>query len=355
MKKIRKYVVVAGTLLFTLLVGCGDSFSKSSDMSTYQYNGEYGDYAYDSGAIYGSAEEMEYYAEESGASANVTASESVREGRKLIRTADLSVETLEFDKLLNYVENRTYEYGGYIESLDVYNGSEYDYYGGSYNSRGYSRDRNATMTIRIPKKSMDDFLGEVAEHSNITGRSEREQDVTLSYVDLESHKEVLLAEQERLLTFLEQAESVEDMISIEARLSDIRYQIESMERSLRTYDNQIEYSTIFLDITEVVVLTPVVTKEKNAWERISEGFLNSLNNIAVGLKEFFIGFVVALPYLVLIAVIVLLILWIIFFSIRRGKKKRLKKEAKRQEELMKQQGVMNGQPVSQETENRGPQ
>ncbi len=112
------------------------------------------------------------------------------------------------------------------------------------------------------------FLSQVAENGNITSRSEQETDVTLDYVDLDSHKAVLLAEQERLLSFLEQAETVEEMIMLESRLSEVRYQIESMERQLRTYDNQVEYSTVYLSITEVVELTPVPVRQQTTWERI---------------------------------------------------------------------------------------
>lgn len=53
--------------------------------------------------------------------------------------------------------------------------------------------------------------------------------MTLEYVDLESHKKTLQAEHERLLQLMEQAESIEDIITIEQRLSNVQYQLESME------------------------------------------------------------------------------------------------------------------------------
>ncbi|MDE6064165.1 MAG: DUF4349 domain-containing protein, partial [Lachnospiraceae bacterium] len=167
----------------------------------------------------------------------------------------------------------------------------------------------------------------------ITSRSEREVDVTLDYVDLDSHKAVLLAEQERLLSFLEQAETVEEMIMLESRLSEVRYQIESMERQLRTYDNQIEYSTVYLDITEVVELTPVPVKQPTTWERISGGFMDSLKNIGKGFREFFVWFIITLPYLVLFAVIILLIVLFTVIGVKKGAAKR----KKRAEEFMRQQ------------------
>ena len=320
----KKKIFITGLVLFVFLAGCGNSAEGSYSTA---YPNEYNllNAENKSDGIY---EASDYAVEQEINTDNSSANNNVRDGRKLIRTANLSVETLEFDSLLSYVENRTNEYGGYIENLNVYNSGSNDYYDYS-ESRYNSQDRRyANLTIRVPKDKLDSFLGEVAEKSNITSRSESEEDVTLSYIDLESHKKVLLAEQERLLTFLEQAETIEDMITIESRLSDIRYEIESMESSLRTYDNQIEYSTVYLNISEVVVLTPVETQEKTVWERISEGFVHSLQSIGEGFNEFFVGFVIFLPYILLFAVVVLIILGVVFASIKRGEKKRKSKAAK---------------------------
>lgn len=242
-------------------------------------------------------------------------------GRKLIRTVNMSVETQAFDNLLAYVEEETKQAGGYIEELNVYNGSRYSY---SYRQNGYYNDRNASLTLRIPKDALDGFLTDVAENSNILMRTEKEVDVTLTYVDLESHKEVLLAEQERLIALMEQAATIEDMITLESRLSEIRYQIESMESKLRTFDNQVEYSTLYLDITEVVAYTEVKTQDESIWQRMGEGFLRSLKNIGNALTEGFVGFIILLPYLVLLLGVGLLVVFIVFWGIKRSRKRQKK-------------------------------
>ena len=303
----KKSLVYAGILAALLaLSGCGEASYSSGESS----NGYFSYDGYD-GGIY---EASDSYS--SGVSAEEK-TENVRDGRKLIRTAELSVETVEFDKLLSYVEDRTDQLGGYVENMNVNNGSGY-----GYGSTSVRSSRNASLTLRIPAENMDDFLTEVAENSNITRKTEREEDVTLDYVDLDSHKAVLLAEQERLLALMEQAQSIEEMIILEERLSEIRYQIESMERRLRTYDNQITYATIYLSITEVVELTPIEVKERTVWERIGDGFMESLTNIGKGFQEFFVWFVVAIPYLVLLAVFILLVLWITLASVKHAEKKK---------------------------------
>lgn len=235
--------------------------------------------------------------------------------RKLIKNVDLEVETEEFDTLLSTVERKTEQLAGYIEESYTYNGSEY---------RG-RKNRNANLTIRIPAEKLNTFLSEVADVSNVISRNDRVTDVTLQYVDMESHKKALVAEQNRLLELLEQAENIEDIIAIESRLSEVRYQIESMESQLRTMDNQVSYSTVYLSIEEVKQLTPV--KEQSIGEKIATGFWKSLVNVGTGLLNFGIGLIIGLPYILLWGVIIVIAV-LIFRAV--FKKRPDKKEKKQQ-------------------------
>ncbi|MGN0376935.1 MAG: DUF4349 domain-containing protein [Suilimivivens sp.] len=326
----RKRKIVTGLSLImacTLLTaGCGASdFSK---VSTTEAAAEAYEYATDD--IYlnaGISYEVEEapVAGEAKTEAGGSESEEVQvkdNSRKLIRNVNLNVETEEFDVLMGTITEKTEKFGGYVESSSTYNGS---YYYGNQN-------RNANLTIRIPAEHLDEFLSAVAENSNVISRDENVTDVTLQYVDMKSHKEALETEQTRLLELLEQAESVEDIITIESRLSDVRYQIESMESQLRTMDNQVSYSTVYLYISEVTKLTPV--KEQTTWEKISTGFLESLESVGQGIKNFFIGLIINLPYLVVWAVVIVMAVLIIRL-IRKVCKKR--KALKQEKKLKKQQ------------------
>ena len=234
--------------------------------------------------------------------------EAAEVSRKLIKNVNLDVETETFDSLLAALWEKTEAFGGYIEESYTYNGSRYN----------ENRRRNANLSIRIPARRLEEFLSEVSALSNVVSRNESVTDVTLQYVDLESHKKALLAEQERLLELLARAETIEDIISLESRLSEVRCQIESMESQLRTMDNQVSFSTVNLNVNEVTKLTPV--KEQSPWEKISTGFVRSLNDIGTGFVNFGIGFMINLPYLLLWAVIGLLA----FFPARMVYRKRIK-------------------------------
>ena len=249
--------------------------------------------------------------------------------RKLIKTVNMDVETREYDKLLSAVENK-------VTELGAYNGSTY---------YSYRSTRNANLTIRIPKDRLEEFQNTVSELGNVTSRSENVQDVTLTYVDLQSHRDALRTEQERLLQLLEQAESVEDIITIEQRLSDVRYQLESMESQLRSYDNRVDYSTVYLYIDEVEVYTPV--EEETVWERISTGFVDSLKNIGEGLKEAAIWFVIHIPYLVIWAIVIAVIVLILKKIKKRTKRIRTEEQKKFAEAEAKMQKTLQNTEVTE--------
>lgn len=305
-------------LAVTLLAGCGGSSSESMPASiTTEAVTESVMYSED---IYPSETVMEEAAAAEEAGGGSEPVEVKETERKLIRNVNMDVETENFDELMSNVSKKTEILGGYIEDSRVYNGSQY-----------YEERRNADLTLRIPAENLDIFLSAVSETCNVISQNESVEDVTLQYVDMKSHKEALETEQDRLLELLEQAETVEDIITIESRLSEVRYQLESMESQLRTLDNQVSYSTVYLYIQEVKRYTPV--KEQTTWEKISSGFVNSLYDVGEGICNFFINLIINLPYLVVWAVVITCIVLVIRWIRRFRKKRKQKKEEKQAAKL----------------------
>ena len=241
-----------------------------------------------------------------GDTSQVSIGESSAAGdRKLIRNVSINAETLEYEKVLASVQAKTVELGGYIENISS-----------SVYSWETPQTHHASLTLRVPAQRADELIELVAEDSNVTDRSENTEDVTLSYVDIESHKKALETEQKRLLEILEEAESVEDIISIESRLSEVRYQIESMESQLRSYDNKINYTTVRLELSEVARLTPV--EEPGFFEKIGKGFTDSLQGVGEGLLDFISWLIINSPYIVVwLLILFLLVRFVIIGLIRR--------------------------------------
>ena len=315
----KKIVLLLATIL--CITGCGSSSDSYSYKANSAATSDWGDYA----AEEAYAEYDESYAEApangSGTSKEVTVNDT---SRKLIKNVDLSVETSNLDSMVNNVTNRINSYGGYIEYSYIYNGTE----------SSYSSNRNAQITARVPAVHLDEFLDNVAEESNVVSKNVNVKDVTLQYVDVEARKASLETQYQRLLELMAEAESVEDIIYIEERLSEIEYELDSAERQIRTYDNQVDYSTIVISIDEVKEFTPV--EPKSRWQIMTEGFVDSVMSVIEGVLDFLVGLVVAIPYLVLLAIVVLIIVLIIKLCIKSSKKKAMKKQKELQEKIKAQ-------------------
>lgn len=217
--------------------------------------------------------------------------------RKLIKRIGLEMETKDFDNLLPSIEARTKTYGGYVEYSQT-------------DGIGYyqKNSRYATLTLRIPDDQLNAFLNEVDTLGNILSKQISTEDITLQYADTQSHKKALTMERDRLFELLEKAKTMEELIALETRLTEVRYELESFESQLRLYDNLVDYSTVTINIHEVERMTPAA--DKSILSEIKTGLTNTFHNISDGLKSFFIWFAVNLPYLVICAVIVLILVMI---------------------------------------------
>lgn len=280
-------------MIAIMFSGCGSSnkseVSYDSTGSTSSPGGPVQDIAVEESAVTDSAIE----AEEPGITSPQGSSieNSVSAGRKLIKDVNLNVETKTFDDFIADISDKVEALGGYVENSEI-----------SGNSYNLESNRYATIVTRIPSDSLGGFISQVEELSNVTYSRESVEDVTLQYVDMESHKKALLVEQERLLTLMENAEKVEDIIAIETRLSQVRYELEYYETQLRTYDNMIDYSTVTIMIQEVERISPV--QKDNMWDKIRSGFLENIYNVLDGFNAFIIWLLTSIPYLLVWGIII---------------------------------------------------
>lgn len=236
------------------------------------------------------------------------------ENQKLIRTVYIDAETQSMTDLLAWMDARVAALGGYYEQKSVYRrGSRDD--GSFYHSGDFM--------IRIPAENLDQFVAQVGDNANVTSTSESTENVTLTYVSTQSRVEALETEQKRLLELLENAETMEDLLTIEERLTDVRWELENYASQLRVLDNQVNYSTIHLSVWEVD--EPTVIVERTVWQKIGDGFSENAGDMWDGLVNFFIWLITAIPYLIPLA----LIGGAAWFAFRLGMKLKFKKKAKR--------------------------
>lgn len=263
--------------------------------------------------------EMEYVTEDSAFDNSTSASisdGSVPSSRKLIRTFDLDVETLEFDSFIASLKNEVSALGGYIENSSI-NGNSYN----------YSSNRNAGFTCRIPSEKLDEFINTIGGLGNITYSYEDTTDVTLQYVDTEARIKSLQTEYDQLLELLAEAENIDTIILLQQRLTEVRYQLESYQSQLRTYDNLVDYSTVHLNVNEVRRIS--APEQKTVWERISADFSDNLYDIWINAEDFFVWFVASIPYFIIWAAVIVAIVFVFRFILKNNPKWQERKAARK--------------------------
>lgn len=231
-------------------------------------------------------------------------------GAKIIKSGYMSVETLDFDDATSGVVRRVQQAGGFIASSNVQ--------GVSKDKVQYRADRKANFKLRIPSTKFEQFMTDVGELGSVTRSETWGDDVSAKYYDTEARVETLKVQEDRLLAILAKAEKLTDIIELERELSRVRYEIENHTGTLKKWDNLVAYSTLELDVLEVQEIKEVEVKPVTLWEKISQGFKDSIKSV-INILEFMLVFIVAsLPFLVLFSIIGI----IVFVIVRAFTKKK---------------------------------
>lgn len=218
------------------------------------------------------AKGMDSVAESGGVRNTAQPNAAIPADRKMVEYRSLSIETKEFDDALEEIFRIIEESGGYIENQNVSGISMFDR--GGYNERivqesgGYN-ERSASMTARIPAAKLAQVVGTMGKTGNVVSTSSNIDDITDSYFDTKARLESLTLQEERLLVILEKAEKLEDVITLEKALSDVRYQIESMTAAMRRMDSQVSFSYLTISLREVVEYQVIENLPKSFGERIT--------------------------------------------------------------------------------------
>lgn len=313
----KKRIIMAICCICLLYTGCGskDSASyatrdegyaagaaESSDFSS-GYSNDY-DYdmvaeeAADYDAGYSDAD-PEY--SDSGASGKEVTEEEVKEyGSKIIRNASISLEVDNLEAFSENLKKTVYDYDGYIENMDI----------NAYDS-DYSESRYGYFTVRIPSARLDDFLSIVKDEGTVTAKSESAEDVTLQYVDVEARIATYEAERDSLMELLDKATTLKDILTLRDKIAEVNYELDSLQRQLKSMQNKVSFSTVSVDAKETRILGTGSKGEKTYLQKIGENFISEMQDgldIAIDLLIFLIS---RIPLFAILALVVFIIVKII--------------------------------------------
>lgn len=233
---------------------------------------------------------------------------------KIVYSADATLETTDFDESIAGLIRMVEKYKGFIESSSI-NGSDY------YNiSRGRVSTRSAYYVIRVPGEHFETLMSELPALGNVPYSHTYTENISAQYYDTRARLTAYETQEQRLLEMLEIAETVEDIISIEEKLTELRYKIESLQSSLNSWDRQVSYSSICLSVEEVEEYTPEASIRPSYGEKLLDALESGISGFVGFLGDAFIVIVGALPAIVVLGTV----LAALFFGIKHRKRKKTK-------------------------------
>ena len=159
--------------------------------------------------------------------------------RLVARTASMDVSVDELEPASSRVDSLVAATDGLIESSRAVGDSRID------------------LKLSIPAPALDTVLVEL----RTLGKVERElvgsSDVTVEVIDLEARLTNLIAVRDRLLTYLDDAQNVEEVISVERELTRVQTEIDSITARLELLRSQVAMSEVDLSLSREKRLGPL--------------------------------------------------------------------------------------------------
>lgn len=345
-----------------LLTGCGGATNNSKSMtadsaapvsnsaSTQYYSGGV---AEDNYAV---SEEMDIAMESEG---GVTTSQAQEQPQisddvtlleeKLVYHCNLEIETLDYPATMDSVKATITKYGGIIQS-ESESDSSYDWYYENY--RKTSGTMHNYLEVRIPSKDYNNFLAELDGVGKVISKSTSVDNISQQYYDTTAQIEALQIQEKNLLAMLEKCETIEDMITVEQRLSEVQYELNNLQTTRRYMDMDVAYSYVNIGISEVMEYRQDSEPVK------SNTFADRLKNTLVSTGKGFLAFLEGLLFFIIrmapYVIIVVVVGFIFPFDKIRDflEKRRMKKAAKNAQRTFARQNMMQP-PTMPQNQNPG--
>lgn len=192
------------------------------------------------------------------------------ENLMVITTGWIQIETKTYDQAKEKLYDLVKECGGYFSDTEENT---------DYNDETGRKDGNRTgyWEIRIPSDKFNQFSDEIDSSMTVVRKSVTNEDVTNQYFETSNYLEVYAAERERILALMEQATEISDLITLENKLTELNYQIDSLKGDLKYIENKVNYTTVNVSIREMNEIS--VLQSRNFPERFVEQLFNGLLNI----------------------------------------------------------------------------
>jgi len=154
--------------------------------------------------------------------------------RKLIRTATVQIETDAVSQKFEEIGNIAVSSGGLVFSSSFGNDGE---------------RQTASITVRVPGERYQEVLVSLRKLGTVKSEQSNATDVTEEYTDLGSQLTNLQATEREYLKLLARAETIDEILVVQDRITGTRAQIEQVQGRINLLGNQTDLATITVHLT----------------------------------------------------------------------------------------------------------
>jgi hypothetical protein len=222
--------------------------------------------------------------------------------RKIIRNAELSLQTQDPVAGQQRVESIAESLGGFVVDTDVKHSSS---------SNQLPPDTTITTSIRVPSKRFGEALDAIRGlGSRVLDEKETGQDVTEEFIDLEARIRTQKALENQFLEIMKRATKVSDALEVQREISEVRGEIERLEGRRRYLENKSSLSTIKVTLQTT---PPIITATQAGFgENIRQAAGDSVDTAAAIINGAIriVGVMIPVTLLILLPIgLVLRVFW----------------------------------------------
>jgi len=187
------------------------------------------------------------------------------EGPRVIRQAQLAlnVKSGAFDNALADVRRLVQLQGGFISGTDAQ----------ANPATSDQQIRTGVVSFMVPAAKFDDTIDQLSKLGKVQNEHITGQDVSAQYVDLQARLANAQAQRDAMLALLRKAQTVSDIIAVQAQLGQITGLIEQLKGQINYLDHNTAFSSVSVTLTEAGA--PAPTTQTDSW-----GFVTALNDAA---------------------------------------------------------------------------
>jgi len=135
----------------------------------------------------------------------------------------------------------------------------------SLSQTGSGENRSASLTMRVPSSRFSEAIRQLKElDGEVATSAVSAQDVTDQFVDLQARLAAKQSEEQRYLALLGRANTIDEILKIDASLSNVRLQIEQLTGQINSIKSRTEFSTISMSVSPIAIVP--VQEPAKAWD-----------------------------------------------------------------------------------------